>query len=156
MRHRRQFVKALLLGTVGAPLAMSEAAAAPSGKPTPAGRLGPPDPAASGAQPPPWELFDPLRAGGSLGFGWELAEVAPRRHRRIEVGLRHTSGEKARLHVYGRAGRPTGVAHTQLLDVRLVNSGHGDLPTDEGLAQAVAALSRVLAGNEARCAAALG
>jgi hypothetical protein len=98
-------------------------------------------------------LFDPLRAGGSLGFGWELGELAPRRHGRIEVGLRHASGTRARLYVYGRAGRPTGVAHTQLFDVRLANNGHGRQPTDEGLAQAVAALTRVLAGNEARCAA---
>lgn len=155
MSRRRQFVKELLLGTVGAPLAIGEAAAAlrrvPASVAAPADS---PDLAPAG-EPPPWELFDPLRAGGRLGFGWELAEVAPRRHGRIEVGLRHESGAKARLHVYGRAGSPSGVAHTPLLDVRLANNGHGRLPTDEGLAQAVAALSRVLAGNEGRCAAAL-
>ena len=43
----------------------------------------------------------------------------------------------------------------EYLDVRLANDGHGRLPTHEGLARAVAGLSRVLAGNEDRCAAVL-
>jgi hypothetical protein len=151
MSRRRQFVKELLLGTVVAPFTVGATSARES---WPRVAIFP-DVGPTENEPPPWELFSPLRVGDGLGFGWTLAGVAPWRHGRIEVDLQHESGAKARLHVYRRAERPAAVAHTQVLELRVANDGHGHAPTDETLAQAVTGLSRVLAGNEDRCVAGL-
>jgi hypothetical protein len=40
--------------------------------------------------------------------------------------------------------------YTKHLDLVVMNGGRGDLPTEEGLAQAVAEVAHVLAANEAR------
>src|SRR5262249_42387571 len=57
-------------------------------------------------------------------------------------------GRMHRIHVCRNDGRPQGLVYTQELDLVVMNGGQGDLPTDEGLAQAVAQVAHVLASNE--------
>src|SRR5947209_7794647 len=61
-------------------------------------------------------------------------------------------GRTYRIHVCRNDGTPRGLIYTRRLDLVVMNGGRGDLPTDEGFAQAVARLARVVAKNERRAA----
>jgi len=62
--------------------------------------------------------------------------------------LRHENGRAERIHLCRNDGQPQGVVHTGRLDLVVMNGGQGDRPTEERLAQAVAAVRDVLAANE--------
>jgi hypothetical protein len=64
--------------------------------------------------------------------------------------LQNERGRSHRIHVCRNDGRPQGLVYTNRLDLVVMNGGQGDLPTDEGLAQAVAEVAHVLAANERR------
>jgi hypothetical protein len=102
------------------------------------------------AAPPPWELLSPLVAGAVLAHGWRLADVSPVRDGSCVVTLRSERGRSHRAHLCRNDGTPQGLVHTRRLDLVVMNGGHGDLPTEEGLAHAVAALAHVAAANEAK------
>jgi hypothetical protein len=52
------------------------------------------------------------------------------------------------VHLCRNDGRPQGLVYTDGFDLVVMNGGRGDLPTEEGFAQAVAEVSHVLAANE--------
>jgi hypothetical protein len=62
--------------------------------------------------------------------------------------LENARGRAHRVHLCGNAGSPQGLVFTNHLDLVVMNGGQGDLPTDEGFAQAVAEVAHVLASNE--------
>jgi hypothetical protein len=65
------------------------------------------------------------------------------------VTLENERGRAHRVHLCRNDGDPQGLVYTRRLDLVVMNEGRGDLPTEEHLAQAVAALAHVVAANEA-------
>lgn len=114
-----------------------------------------PESRASGAlappsAPPPWELLRPLRMGAVAACGWRVAGLSEVVDGVCVLTLRNARGRAHRVHLCRNAGRPQGLVYTKRLDLVVMNGGRGDLPTDEGFAQAVAVVAHVLAANERR------
>ena len=101
---------------------------------------------------PPWELLHPLQAGAVVSGGWHVAELSAMAGGSCVVTLANERGRTHRIHLCGNAGRPQGLVHTERVDLVVMNGGQGELPTDEGFAQAVAAVAHVIAANEGRAA----
>ena len=98
--------------------------------------------------PAPWELVRPLAAGSALAYGWRLADLGPVRDGSCVVTLQNERGRARRVHLCRNDGAPQGIVYTRRTDLVVMNEGGGDLPTEERLAQAVAALAHVVAANE--------
>ena len=95
---------------------------------------------------PPWELLHPL-AVGSVIHGWRVTELSGVADGAFVLTLRNERGRAHRVHVCRNDGRPHGLMHTRDFDLVVMNGGQGDLPTEEGFAQAVAEMAGVLATN---------
>src|SRR4029077_7058309 len=111
------------------------------------GQTAAPPPAASvaSASPAPWALVSPLAAGALVARGWRLRDLSPVQDGSCVVTLENARGRARRGHVCRNDGAPQGLVYTRRLDLVVMNEGHGDLPTEEGLAQAVAKLAHVVA-----------
>lgn len=107
-------------------------------------------PAEAPGLPPPWALVSPLAAGAVVAHGWRLAELGPVRDGSCVVTLQNERGRSRRIHLCRNDGRPEGLVYTRRVDLVVMNEGHGDLPTEERLAQAVAAVAHAVAANERR------
>jgi hypothetical protein len=107
------------------------------------------------ASPPPWELVSPFAAGAVLAHGWRLVDLSPVRDGACVVTLENERGRAARVHLCHNDGTPQGLVYTRRVDLVVMNGGQGDLPTEEGLAQAVATLAHRVAANEATMSASL-
>ncbi len=161
MLSRRLFVGKLAAGAaaVGAGIATVGRAGALMRKPQDAAspdaaRLEPPVAAPTEVSaPPPWELLAPLRAGATVGEGWQVTGLSPVVHGAAVLTLADARGRIARVHVCRNDGTPQGLVYTEALDFVVMNGGAGDVPTNEGLAQAVAAVAHAAAANERRVAA---
>jgi hypothetical protein len=101
---------------------------------------------------PPWELLQPLTAGAAVTPEWHVAELSGVLDGSCVLTLANARGRTQRIHLCGNAGRPHGLVHTERVDLLVMNGGQGDLPTEEGFAQAVAAVAHVIAANEFRAA----
>src|SRR5262249_10807947 len=99
--------------------------------------------------PPPWDLVRPLTMGSVVAHGWRVAGLTGVADGACVLTLRNARGREHRVHLCRNDGRPQGLVYTDRLDLMVMNGGQGDLPTEEGLAQAVAGLAHVLATNEA-------
>lgn len=101
----------------------------------------------------PWELIRPMKAGDEVASGWRLAAFRGLADDgSFVVTLENAKGRKHRVHICRNDGRPEGLVHTKKFDLIVMNGGQGDLPTDEGLARAVARLGRTVARNESAVA----
>ncbi len=98
--------------------------------------------------PAPWALLRPLAPGAALGHGWSVGELTEVKDGSCVLSLQNDRGREHRVHLCRNDGRPQGLVYTEHLDLVVMNGGQGDLPTDEGLAQAVAQVSHVVAANE--------
>ena len=110
----------------------------------------PPAESATISAPAPWALVSPLTAGATLAHGWRLADLGPVQNGSCVATLRNARGRAHRVHLCRNDGTPQGLVYTRRTDLVVMNEGHGDLPTEERLAQAVAELAHVVAGNEAK------
>lgn len=97
---------------------------------------------------PRWELLRPLTVGAVVAHGWRVGELSGVVDGSCVLTLRNERGRAHRVHLCRNDGRPQGLVHTARFDLVVMNGGQGDLPTEEGLAQAVAAVAHVLAANE--------
>jgi hypothetical protein len=104
--------------------------------------------AATVSGPPPWELLHPLRQGAVVAHGWRVAELSGVEDGACVLTLRNRRGRRYRVHLCRNDGRPQGLVYTDRFDLVVMNGGQRDLPTEEGLAQAVAEVAHVLAANE--------
>ena len=86
--------------------------------------------------------------GSEAAHGWRVAELTGVVDGTCVLTLRNERGRTHRVHLCRNAGRPQGLVYTERFDLVVMNGGQGDLPTEEGLAQAVAEVSHVLAANE--------
>ena len=105
------------------------------------------------AQPPasapaPWALVRPLALGSVVAHGWRVADLTGVIDGSCVLTLQNQRGRAHRVHLCRNDGRPQGLVHTERLDLVVMNGGQGDLPTEEGLAQAVAEVAHILAANE--------
>ena len=109
-------------------------------------KASPPEPVAP--PPPPWDLLRPLAAGSIVAHGWRVTDLSSPEGGACVLTLQNQRGRAYRVHLCRNDGRPQGLVYTNALDLVVMNGGRGDLPTEEGLAQAVAEVSHVLAANE--------
>ncbi|MFN8643467.1 MAG: hypothetical protein U0802_18060 [Candidatus Binatia bacterium] len=107
-------------------------------------------PPARASQPAPWGLLQPLTAGAPISHGWRLADLGGVVEGGVELTLGHDDGHERRVLLCRNDGQPRGIVFTERCDLFIVNDAREQAPTDEGLAQAVAALAHVLAANERR------
>jgi hypothetical protein len=98
--------------------------------------------------PPPWELLRPLAIGSKVAHGWSVAGLTGVVDGVCVLTLRNARGRTHRIHLCRNSGQPQGFVYTKRFDLLVMNGGAGDLPTEEGLAQAVAEIAHVLAANE--------
>jgi hypothetical protein len=114
----------------------------------------PPDPSAAViSSPPPWALVAPLAAGSMVAHGWRLVDLTPVQDGSAVVTLQNERGRSHRIHLCRNDGSPQGIVYTRRVDLVVMNQGYGELPTEEHLGQAVAALAHAVAANEATVAA---
>ncbi|HYD48736.1 MAG TPA: hypothetical protein VEB21_10330 [Terriglobales bacterium] len=104
--------------------------------------------AAAPELPAPWQLLHPLAAGAAVAQGWKVADLSGALDGSCVLTLENDRGRTSRIHLCRNDGQPQGLAHTKQFDLLVMNGGQGDLPTEEGLAQAVAKLAEVVAANE--------
>lgn len=102
--------------------------------------------------PAPWDLLRPLSKGAPVAHGWRLADLTGPVGGACVLTLENQIGRIQRVHLCRNDGRPQGLVYTGKLDLVVMNGGQGDLGTEEGFAQAVAAVSHVLAANESSIA----
>ena len=98
--------------------------------------------------PPPWALLRPLTSGAEVAHGWHLTDLSGVVDGVSVLTLSNARGRAYRVHLCRNDGRPQGLVYTKHFDLVVMNGGAGELPTDEGLAQAVVKVARVLAANE--------
>jgi hypothetical protein len=97
---------------------------------------------------PPWGLVRPLAMGSVVSHGWRLVGLRGVADGSCVLSLMNERGRTHRVHLCRNNGDPKGLVYTKHFDLVVMNGGQGDLPTEEGLAQAVAELAHVLAANE--------
>jgi hypothetical protein len=105
-------------------------------------------PATAPEAAPPWELLRPLSMGSVVAHDWRVSGLTPVEHGSCVLTLQNARGRSHRVHLCRNDGRPQGLVYTQRFDLLVMNGGEGDLPTDEGLARAIAEVAHVLAANE--------
>src|SRR5262245_8523685 len=98
--------------------------------------------------PAPWELLSPLALGSVVANGWAAAGLTGVVDGSAVLTLKNERGREHRMHICRNDGRPEGMVYTDRFDLVVMNGGSGDLPTEEGLAQAIAEVAHVLAKNE--------
>lgn len=98
----------------------------------------------------PWWLLSPLQQGASLGRGWSIDALSPIESGAAILTLAHRDGRQARVHMCAWKDAPRGVAHTELLDLIIMDGGQGDRPTEEGLGRALSSLASRIRRNELR------
>ncbi|MFN8642950.1 MAG: hypothetical protein U0802_15335 [Candidatus Binatia bacterium] len=85
-----------------------------------------------------------------MAHGWRVAGLTGAVDGTCVLTLENDRGRSSRIHLCRNAGKPQGLVYTDDFDLVVMNGGAGDLPTDEGFAQAVAAVAHVLSANEHR------
>jgi len=157
MLSRRAFVGKLAAGAaaagaVGAMATRAQAALSEAEAPSaaPVAEMPPrvTDAAAHEASAAPWALVAPLSAGATLHGEWQLTALSGASAGSCVATLRDGAGRQARIHLCRNTGQPSGVVHTERFDLVVMNGGDGAQATEEGLAQAVAALAHAVARNE--------
>ena len=96
----------------------------------------------------PWQLVRPLALGSMVAHGWRVSELTSVIDGSCVLTLENARGRAHRVHLCRNDGQPHGLVQTKRFDLVVMNGGLGELPTEEGLAQAVAAVAHVLAANE--------
>jgi len=98
--------------------------------------------------PAPWFLFAPLGAGTSLAYGWYVDTLSDIRGGAANLVLRHRNGERASVAICARDGAPKGVAHTDLLDLMLMDGRAGSGKTNEALGRVILGVAELIRRNE--------
>lgn len=102
------------------------------------------------AAPPPWHLLLPLRAGTTLTSEWSVVDLSGIVGGACVLTLGNRHGREHRVHICRNGGTPQGLVYTEKFDLVVMNGGRGDLPTEEDLGHAVAAVAHAIAANEVR------
>lgn len=144
MDSRRGMLKKLLFGTATAAAVPGSAFAAANAVGQGARALGLELPTG----PAPWWLIHPVSLGSDLGFGWTVSGLSSVDKGAAVLSLAHRSGAQAQVHLCAHRGSPRGVAHSQLVDLVLMDGGSGSFRTDERLGRVVLGLADRIRRNE--------
>ena len=137
--NRRDLLKSLAVGAAASSL--------------PAAMLSRPAQAAAAAEAPssgPWWLLSPYVPGQHVAFGWHLGLLEAAERGALILNLHQDGGDDARVHICYHLGQPKGVAHSELLDLIVMDGGDGGFDTEESLGRVVRHLGNVIARNELR------
>ncbi|NOY24626.1 MAG: hypothetical protein GXP62_02030 [Oligoflexia bacterium] len=153
MTSRRKVLQQLGLSVAATGLVISTTAAgravahrnAAGARAQPTGGSGD-DPRVAGGGP--WWLLAPLHRGSHLAAGWFVAHLSTVARGASVLSLQHRDGRVARVHLCFREGQPQGLAHTDFLDLVLMDGSQGVAPTDETLGRVVLGLAEHIKGNE--------
>jgi hypothetical protein len=96
----------------------------------------------------PWWLIAPLRAGTAVGKGWSVSELGNIEDGASILTLQSHQGQKVNIHICAYDGEPKGLAHTEFLDLILMDGGCGDKPTDEQLGRVLLGIAKRIRKNE--------
>ena len=96
----------------------------------------------------PWCLLAPLQAGSSVGKGWKVESLRSVSNGAAILSLTHKTEGTARIHLCMRQGKATGLAHSHLLDLVLMDGGNGAKPTHESLGRVASGIAKRIAKNE--------
>ena len=105
---------------------------------------------ADGTAEPPWALLAPFGPGSPLALGWSIESLSPIRGGAATLLLTHPERGRARIAIRRNSGAPLGIAHTDALDLLLMNGGSGGTRTDESAGRVLIALARALGAEAAR------
>jgi hypothetical protein len=130
--ERRRFLKGIAVTTA----ALTASSTAAAGERT------------SGVGTSPWTLLAPLEAGADVGLGWRILSLGAVSQGAAVLTLTHDDGGEARVHLCAIDGAAKGVAHSQSVDLILMNQGDGDLETHEPIGRVLKTLADVIRSNE--------
>jgi hypothetical protein len=143
MQSRRDILKAVGTGVAGAAVVTTAGVSATKARAASLKAF-----AEGGGSGAPWCLLSPLRKGASVGKGWRLDNLSEVRAGASVLSLVHPQRGTARVHLCARHDGETGLTHSHLLDLRLMDGGDGAEPTHEGLARVVTGIAKRIAKNE--------
>jgi len=148
--RRRAFIEGVLAS--GAVAAVGNEARAEPGRPSPQKE---PQARAPSLDPPGdaqevWPLLAPLGAGAAIGLGWSVGSLAGVVHGAAVLTLTHSDGREARVHLCRRTETSSAPAHSESIDLFLMNEGDGGAATDESLGRVLNVLALVIRHNEKR------
>ena len=96
----------------------------------------------------PWWLLNPLTKGTSIGKGWRIVDLGAIEQGASVLVLQHRDGTVANVHICVHDGAPKGLAHTEFLDLVLMDGGSGDRPTNEHLGRVLLGIAKRIRKNE--------
>ena len=101
-----------------------------------------------GSADAPWCLLEPIAQGQCVGKGWEVSGLSPVRKGASVLSLRHGSHGDARVHICARRGANSGLTHSHLLDIVLMDGGNGNKRTQENLGRVITGIAQRISKNE--------
>ena len=157
--HRRRFLRGVVAtgAVIAAPTGEASAAEPGSTPDAEAAEATGVDPAgatqdATPSAPAPWALLDPLSVGSDVGLGWRIEHLSEIVRGAAVLTLVHEApgegGERARVHLCAVRGEARGVAHSEHVDLILMNRGDGGLVTNEPIGRVLKTLAGVIRANE--------
>ena len=96
----------------------------------------------------PWWLLRPLKEGSKVGLGWQIQSLGAVERGAAILGLIHTSGTVARVHICTYENQPRGLAHSAPFDLILMDGGRGEKPTEETIGRVLLTLGDIIRENE--------
>jgi hypothetical protein len=96
----------------------------------------------------PWWLLAPLTVGTVVGKGWQVSTLGSIENGASILTLQHKQGQTVNIHICAYDGDPKGLAHTEFLDLILMDGGCGDKPTDEHLGRVLMGIAKRIRKNE--------
>jgi hypothetical protein len=96
----------------------------------------------------PWCLMDPIAKGTCVGKGWSVTNLSPVENGASVLSLSHATQGKASVHICARKGLNSGLAHSHLLDIVLMDGGNGDKRTQENLGRVIMGIAKRISKNE--------
>lgn len=97
---------------------------------------------------PPWELLRPYGPDTPVALGWRVASLSEVRGGAALLTLRHADHGDATVTLRRNAGAPLGIAHSEYLDLMLMNGGSGASFTEDSIGRTLLAMAEVVRRRE--------
>lgn len=150
--RRRAFIEGMLAGGTAVAVGQTAKAETPNVRAPGASRAGPEAPHAPldppGTVEEVWPLLAPLQTGDAIGLGWGVGSLAGVAQGASVLTLVHADGRTARVHLCRRGQASRAAAHSETVDLYLMNDGDGSASTDEALGRVLNVLAIVIRHNE--------
>jgi len=104
--------------------------------------------ASGGSGEAPWCLMEPIAQGMCVGKGWSVAKLSPVQKGASVLTLSHLVHGDAQVHICARRGPNSGLTHSHLLDIVLMDGGNGNKRTQENLGRVIKGIAQRISKNE--------